>query len=154
MNGPSTAREALIVEALGEVARLVDRIEALTSSMEAKRQALADASGELGDRLKAFEAGMASIISLKVQASAAEQLVRRAVKASSESIEVQTRAMSEAARQAFAAQLDSTLARLTASVQQLIHRVERPCDLWLTHLATAIASSLLTWFVASSLPFR
>jgi len=153
MNGPSTAREALIVEALGEVARLVDRIEALTSSMEAKRQALADASGELGDRLKAFEAGMASI-SLKVQASAAEQLVRRAVKASSESIEVQTRAMSEAARQAFAAQLDSTLARLTASVQQLIHRVERPCDLWLTHLATAIASSLLTWFVASSLPFR
>ena len=153
MNGPSTAREALIVEALGEVARLVDRMEALTSSMESKRQALADASGELGDRLKAFEAGMESI-SLKVQASAAEQLVRRAVKASSESIEVQTRAMSEAARQAFTAQFDSTLARLTASVEQLIEREGRPWELWLTHVATAVASAVLTWLVASLLVFK
>ena len=146
MNGPSTAREALVVEALGEVASLLDRIEALTSSMEAGRLALADASAELGARLESFEAGMAAI-SLKVQASAAEQLVRRAVKASSDSIDAQTRAMSVAARLAFSAQVDSTLARLTASLQQVLQRVDRPWDLWLTHAATAAASAAVTWWL-------
>ena len=146
MNGPSTAREALVVEALGEVASLLDRIEALTSSMEAGRLALADASAELGARLESFEAGMAAI-SLKVQASAAEQLVRRAVKASSDSIDAQTRAMSVAARLAFSAQVDSTLARLTASLQQVLQRVDRPWDLWLCHAATAAASAAVTWWL-------
>jgi phage shock protein A len=153
MNGPTTAREALIVEALREVAHLLDRIESLPSSMEVGRLALANASAELGDRLKAFEAGIASV-SQKVQASAAEQLVRRAVKATSDSIETQTRAMNAAARLAFSTQVDSTLARLTASLQQVLHRVDRPWDLWLTHAATAAASAAVTWWVVSSFAFR
>jgi hypothetical protein len=149
MNGPTTAREALIVEALGEVAVLLDRIESLTSSMEVGRLALANAGAELGDRLKAFEAGIASV-SQKVQASAAEQLVRRAVKATSDSVETQTRAMNAAARLAFSAQVDSNLAQLTASLQQVLHRVDRPWDHWLTHVATATASAAVTWWVVSS----
>jgi hypothetical protein len=153
MNGQTTAREALIVEALGEVAILLDRIESLTSSMEVGRLALANASAELGDRLKAFEAGIASV-SQKVQASAAEQLVRRAVKATSDSIEMQTRAMNTAARLAFSAQVDSNLARLAASLQQVLRRVDRPWDVWLTHAATAAASAAVTWWVVGSFAFR
>ena len=38
MNPPSTAREALIAEALGDVARLIDRVEALTPAMDKARQ--------------------------------------------------------------------------------------------------------------------
>lgn len=153
MNRPTTAREALIVEALGEVALLLDRIESLTSSMEVGRLALANASAELGDRLKAFEAGIASV-SQKVQASAAEQLVRRAVKATSDSIETQTRSMNAAARLAFSEQVDSNLARLTASLQQVLQRVDRPWDLWLTHAATAAVSAAVTWWAVGAFAFR
>jgi len=43
MNQPTTVREALIVEALGDVALLLDRVDSLTSSMEVGRLALAHA---------------------------------------------------------------------------------------------------------------
>lgn len=46
-HGPTTALEALIAEALGEVALLLDRVEILISSMEVERLALANASAEL-----------------------------------------------------------------------------------------------------------
>jgi hypothetical protein len=153
MNGPTTAREALIAEALGEVALLLDRVEALTSSMEVGRMALANARAELSAGLNAFETRMESVTD-QAQTRAIEHIVRRTGEATRLSIEVQTRAMSEAARQAFTAQLDSTLARLASSVQHLIQRVDRPWELWLTHVATAVASAILTWFVASLLAFR
>ena len=151
--GPTTAREALIAEALGEVALLLDRVEALTSSMEVGRLALANAKAELADGLKAFEIAISSVTQ-HAKVKAIEHIVRRTGEATTLSIEVQTRAMSEAARQAFTAQFDSTLARLTASVEQLIEREGRPWELWLTHVATAVASAVLTWLVASLLVFK
>ena len=153
MNRPTTAREALIVEALGDVAVLLDRVESLTSSMEVGRLALAKANAELGDRLNAFETGMVSITQ-QAKARTVEYIVRHTGEATRLSIEAQTRAMNEAARLAFAAQVGSTLARLTTSLQQLIQRVDRPWDLWLTHAATAACSAVLTWFVATSFGFK
>ena len=47
MNRPTSAREALIVEALGDVALLLDRVESLMSSMETGRLELANASAHL-----------------------------------------------------------------------------------------------------------
>ena len=151
--GPTTAREALIAEALGEVALLLDRVEALTSSMEVGRLALANAKAELADGLKAFEIAISSVTQ-HAKVKAIEHIVRRTGEATTLSIEVQTRAMSEAARQAFTAQFDSTVARLTASVEQLIEREGRRWELWLTHVATAVASAVLTWLVASLLVFK
>lgn len=153
MNGPATAREALIVEALGEVALLLDRIESLTSSMEVGRLALANASAELDSRLKAFEARTTSVAQ-QVQVRAIEHIIKRTAKAASDSVESQARAMNAAARLAFSAQVDSNLARLTSLLQQTLHRVDRPWDLWLTHAATAAASAAVTWWVVSSFPFR
>ena len=153
MNGPSTAREALIVEALGDVALLLDRVESLRSSMEAGRQALASANAEFADRLKAFEVAMASVTQ-HAKVKAVEHIARRTGEVTKISIEAQTRAMSEAARLAFSAQLGAPLARLTATVQRLIQRVDRRWELWLTHAATAVASAVLTWFVAVWPVFR
>jgi len=153
MNGPATAREALIVEALGDVALLLDRVESLASSMDAGRLALAKANSELGERLSAFEAGMASITQ-QAKARAVEHILRRTGEATRQSIELQAAAMNEAARLAFTAQVGSTLARLTTSLQQFMQRVDRPWDLWLTHAATAACSAVLTWFVATSFGFK
>lgn len=153
MSDPATAREALIVEALGEVALLLDRVESLTSSMEVGRLGLANASAHLDSRLKAFESGTASVAH-QVQVKAIEHILRRTSKATSDAIELQAGAMNAAARSAFSAQVDSNLARLTHLLQQVLHRIDRPWDLWLTHAATATVSAAVTWWVVSSLAFR
>jgi hypothetical protein len=153
MNGPTTAREALIVEALGDVATILDRIELLMSSMEVGRLGLANAGANLDSRLKAFEVGTAALAQ-QVQARAIEHIIKRTGKATSDAIELQARAMSAAARLAFSTQVDSNLARLTNALQQVIQRVDRPWDLWLTHAATAAVSAAGTWWVVSSVPFR
>lgn len=153
MRGLNTAREALIVEALGDVARLLDRVEALPSSMEAARLALADASTELSDRLKAFEGEIASLTQ-QAKVKVVEHVVRCTNEAARASIETQARAMSAAARLAFSSQVDSNLARLTTTLQQVIRRVDSPWDLWLTHAATAAVSAAITWWVVSSFACR
>jgi hypothetical protein len=153
MSEPTTAREALIVEALGEVALLLDRVESVTSSIEVVCLGLANASAELDNRLKAFEVGTAAVAQ-KVQAKAIEHIVRRTAKATTEAIEVQARAMTAVARLAFSAEVDSNLARLTRSLQQVLHRVDRPWELWLTHAATAAVSAAFTWWAVSSSGFR
>lgn len=153
MNRPTSAREALIVEALGDVALLLDRVESLMSSMETGRLELANASAHLDSRLKAFEAGTASVAQ-KVQVKAIEHIIRRTGKATSDSIELQARAMNAAARLTFSAEVDSNLTRLTHALQQALHRVDRPWDVWLTHAATATVSAALTWWVVSSSGFR
>lgn len=153
MSQPTSAREALIAEALGDVAFLLDRVESLTSSMEVGRLALANASAELDSRLKAFEVGTAAV-ALQVQAKAIEHIVRRTAKATTDATELQARAMTAAARLAFSAEVDSNLARLTPSLQQVLHRVDRPWDLWLTHAATAAVSAAFMWWAVSSSGFR
>ena len=109
MNGPGSAREALIVEALGEVALLLDRVEALTSSMELGRLALASAGADLDMRLKAFEVDTVSL-GRKVQAGAIECIIKSTGQATRDSIESQTRAMNAAAR-------------LERSALQLLHKL-------------------------------
>jgi len=153
MNRPTTAREALIVEALGEVARLLERVESLQSSMDAGRRALVRENAALGERLNAFATAMSSITQ-QAKVKAVEYMVQRTNDATRQSIDAQTRAMNEAARLAFTEQLNPTLARLTVSLQQLVQRADRPWDVWLTHAATAVSSAALTWFVASWFAFK
>ena len=61
MSHPSTAREALIVEAIGDVARLIERVEAVGPVVEESCRALQLASMTLRDELAGFERRMAAI---------------------------------------------------------------------------------------------
>jgi hypothetical protein len=56
MMQPNTTREVLIVEALGEAAKLIRQVEALAPALDESRQALADAHSGLAGQLAAFEA--------------------------------------------------------------------------------------------------
>ena len=51
MNSPATAREALIVEAIGEVAKLLQDVEALTPVLNDSCRALQEANTILRDEL-------------------------------------------------------------------------------------------------------
>ncbi|MEO8124295.1 MAG: hypothetical protein ABI633_09620 [Burkholderiales bacterium] len=147
MNGPSSAREALIAEALGEVGQLLDRVETLSSSLDAGRAGLVHASATLDQRLSVFDAGMTHFTQ-HAKATAVEHIVRRTNEVARQSIELQTRTMHEAARTAFGTELSPTMLQLRAAMQSLIERRQRYWELWLTHLAAAVTASTATWFLA------
>jgi hypothetical protein len=97
MNSTSIAREAFIVETLGEVATLLDRVEAVAPALDASPLALIDAGTEPAGRVTAFESRMAGITeNAKVQA--VKRIARRTDEIARGSTETQTRAMADAAR--------------------------------------------------------
>lgn len=150
MSGPSTAREAFIVETLGEVAALLDRVEAVAPALDASRLALINASTQLAGQVTAFESRMTGITeNAKVQA--VKHIARRTDEIARGSTEAQTRAMEEAARMLFRTEVGPALQRVAMPLQHLAdlaHRGARPWERWLTHVATAVAASGLTWALA------
>jgi hypothetical protein len=151
MSGPSTAREALLIEALGDVAALLDRVEAVAPALDASRGALIQASTDLAGQVAAFESRMAAITeNAKVQA--VRHIARRTDEIARGSAETQTRAMEEAARMLFRTELGPALQRLALPLQHLAdlaQRGARPWQHWLTHAATAVGASALTWALAA-----
>ena len=55
MNDPVGAREALLIEAIGEVVNLIDSVDRLTSGLEEMSRELDRASGGLRVSLAGFE---------------------------------------------------------------------------------------------------
>lgn len=151
MNGTSSAREALIAEALGEVAALLDRVESVGPALDGSRLALIHASTELASQVTAFESRMAGITeNAKVQA--VKHIARRTEEIARGSAEAQTRAMEEAARMLFRTEVGPALQRVAVPLQHLAdlaHRGDHPWQHWLTHAATAVVASGLTWVLAA-----
>jgi hypothetical protein len=147
MNRPNTAREALIAEALGEVARLLDRVEALPLAMRDATQAMTRASDELGGQLGTFEHRMTAI-SEHAKTVVLEHIARRSNELTRRSLDEQSQAMSNAARTLFTTEFGASQHRLAALLQPVAERLQRPWDSWLTHAATAAAASAATWAAA------
>lgn len=146
MTDPTTAREALIVEAVGEAARLIRQVQALAPVLDASCQALLQAHAGLRDTLAAFESRMLAITE-NAKTRTVQHLAARVDEAARRSIEQQSRAMADAARVAFGTELGATLQRLHATMQPLIERPKRHWEQWLTHLAAASAASAATWIL-------
>ena len=143
MTHPSTTREALIVEALGEAEKLIRQVEALAPALDQSRQALADAHSGLAGQLAAFEAQVVALTE-KAKVQAVKHILARTDEAARRSIELQSRAMADAARVAFGADLGAAMQRL----QTLHQRPGRRWEQWLTHAAAAATASAATWTLA------
>lgn len=61
MNRPTTAKEALIAEALGDMAALIERLETLAPELQASRQALVLSHKELVNEVAIFKAQMTEV---------------------------------------------------------------------------------------------
>lgn len=146
MTQPSTTREALIVEALDEAAKLIRQVEVLAPALDESRQALADAHSALAVQLAAFEREVASLTE-KAKVQAVKHILARSDEAAKRSIELQSRAMADAARVAFGSDLGAALQRL----QSLHERPGRRWEPWLTHAAAAATASAATWTLAVTL---
>jgi len=143
MTHPSTTREALIVEALGEAEKLIRQVEALAPALDQSRQALADAHSGLAGQLAALEAQVLALTE-KAKVQAVKHILARTDEAARRSIELQSRAMADAARVAFGADLGAAMQRL----QSLHERPGRRWEQWLTHAAAAATASAATWTLA------
>lgn len=150
MSHPSTAREALIVEAIGDVAKLIQRVEAMAPALDETCEALLLTSTKLRDDLAGFERRMAAITE-QAKTHTAKHIAARADEAARRSIDQQSQAIADAARVAFGAELGATMQRLQTVLRPLLERHEGPWEQWLTHAATAVGASAATLALAAYL---
>jgi hypothetical protein len=146
MTHPNTTREVLIVEAIGEAAKLIRQVEALAPALDRSRQELADAHSGLSGQLAAFETQVLALTE-KAKVVAVKHVLARTEEAARQSADLQSRAMADAARVAFGADLGATLQRL----QSLHARPGPRWEPWLTHAAAAATASAATWTLAITL---
>lgn len=150
MTHPSTAREVLIVEALGEAAKLIRQVEALAPLLDESRQALADAHSRLADQLAEFETQVTGLTE-KAKVQAVKHILARTDEAARRSIDQQGRAMADAARVAFGGEIGATLQRLQSALQPSGAPMGRRWVGWLAHAAAAAMGSAVTLILAALL---
>lgn len=146
MGDLTTAREALVAEALGEVARVAERLEAVVPEVDASREALTQAGANLSDQLTSFEARMTAITE-NAKGVAIRHIARRTDELARSSGEAQVRAMQSAAMTLFRDELHPALQRLAGSLQEQPRKAR--FERWLTHAAVAILASALSWAMAA-----
>ena len=137
---PATAREALIAELLGDVAHLLDRVDALAPRMETAQQGLARAANNLGAVVQPFHDRIAAI-GAETAKGAVEHIRQRSSEIARNCADEQIRSMTDAARAMFSREIEPHLRRLEASAERIVKRAERPWDSWLTHAATAVTAA-------------
>ena len=146
MTHPNSTREVLIVEALGDAAKLIRQVEALAPVLDESRQALADAHSGLAGQLAAFEARVLALTE-KSKVLAVKHILARTEEAARQSAELHSRAMADAARVASGAEIGAALQRL----KSLHERPEQHWEPWLTHAATAVTASASTLMLTLTL---
>lgn len=144
MSDPIAAREALLIEAIGEAAMLIETVSRVAPALQALCAEVARADAGLRDNLAAFEGRMTAITET-AKIRTLQHLAVRAEEATRRSIDQQRQAMTEAARVAFGAHLGSSMERLQALVKPLVEDRQRRWETWLCHVATATAASAATW---------
>ena len=152
MTGPRTAREALIAEAIGDLAVMLDRVEALPPAMDKSHRELVDARTQLATPLSSFE-GQVTAQTDKLKLEAVKYIVARTDQAARQMVEAHTQSMSETIRPLFKAAVDAALQRLAASLQHLAERQER-LRRWLIYAAAAVIASNLMLALAARLWVR
>lgn len=149
----ATAREALIIEAIGEVARLIRQVDALAPDMQETCHALHRADAKLHDTLAGFEARLAAI-SERAKTQTVQQLEMQ-MNAAAQQVAVRLcGALAAAAQQAFQDQVGSTvkwqhvvLEDLKALLERLAkQRAERWIP-WATHATALLFGAMLTLWV-------
>lgn len=145
MNHTGSAREVLIAEALGDLARLLERTEALQPAMLESRQALVEAHVRLADQMATFETHVAALTE-KAKVQAVKHILARTDEAARQSVQVQTRAMTEAAQAIFKEEVRQVFQR-----RSLPHQHQERWGQLLGHAVTAAVASLLTWVLTAHL---
>ncbi|MBY0236189.1 MAG: hypothetical protein K2W93_14510 [Burkholderiaceae bacterium] len=152
MNAPSSAREALLVEALGDVAVLLDRIEKVGPVLASTADAIVLATTRLEAQAATMEARMATLAA-HTQAQAVKHIARRTGELLHSAAEAESQSMAAFARALLHAELNPALRSLVQSAQACAANSGNLAGsgrtMWWACAATATGSSILTWALAT-----
>lgn len=147
MNRPSTAKEALIAEALGDMAGLIDRLEKLAPVMSIAHQELVQSSHALVSKVSMFEFRMSDISQNPVELCV-KQIEQKASGVCAQTLNSQILAMQSAAREMFNKEFHPVVNRTVTQLEYLA-RLAQPDQNrwlpWLTHGASFVTGAALTW---------
>ena len=149
MNRPTTAKEALIAEVLGDMASLVDQIEKLEPLMNTSRKELAQVSNHRVRQVSGFEVRMADLTQ-KAAELCLTQIGQRASGVCTKTLDSQIVAMQSAAREMFNKEFHPVVNRVVSQLEHLTRLAEpnqNPWMPWLTHGAAFVTGAALTWLV-------
>lgn len=133
-----------MVEALGDIAALLDRVDAVLPALDAARQATVGAGEQLGKQLEALE-GRVAALTETARTKVVHYIVGRTEEAARRAQAVQSRAMADAAREVFRGEAERSLQRVAAALQRSSAHAFDAWQTWLTHAATAAIASAITW---------
>ena len=156
MNRPSTAREALIAETLGDVAALVERVEALAPAMDASRQALVHISEELVNQVATFD-NRTEMLTNNAVVVASNLILRRANEVTARTLDTQIQAMHAAAREMFSKEFNPAVLRVVARLDhlaQLDQQKENRWMRWFTHACAFVTGASLACLVLVEIAIR
>lgn len=142
MSKATNAREALIFEMIGDVSDLIDKLEQLQTPIHEVAEGVTRANTNLLASLATFERQILSL-SERAKVQAVQHILARTDEAAKRAIEQQSRAMTDAARVAFGAEVGAALQRLQTIT--VTHRRRERWETWLAHFATASMSAGLTF---------
>lgn len=149
---PPSAREALIAEALGEIAALLDRVDGVVQALELATASATDACARIDARAAAFEASTAALVEASKQhlvrhvAMKTEELGRAAG-------EAQIQAVGDALGDLFRNELEPLAERLAADCARRTAGSRGWHRHW-AYAAIAIGTSAITAFAATYLLSR
>jgi len=151
MNPPDTAREAFFIEALGEMAELIARIEACGPALEASQRQLIQGCKDLAQQATDLERRTAAVVE-RINVVAPKYIAHRVHEATRAAADAQVRAMEAAAQTLFWTEIGPALERMARPLQLLMTDLRRRCgNRWesaLNHAATAAVAASLTWGLA------
>lgn len=151
MNPPDTAREAFFIEALGDMAELIARIEACAPALEASQRQLLRACNQLDQQATDLERRTAVVVE-GIKVVAPKYVTQRVYEASRAAADAQVRAMEAAAQSLFRTEIGPALDRMARPLQLLVNELLQRCGTWwesaLTHAAAAALASSVTLLLA------
>ena len=134
MNRPTTAKEALLAEALGEMASLIERVEAVVPHVDESRKALILTGEVLSRKIANIEPEMKEFTGQAKQVTA-KYIDRYLAEVTTKARETQTKAMQEAAHELFRKEFDPLVHRVVAHLQQLAQKQTTTWSKLVTHAA-------------------
>jgi hypothetical protein len=143
MGRPSDTREVLIAEALGDFVKVLDRIDAVTPTLQETCGQLEFTATRLLGSVEPFQTRIGTM-ALETQNRAVAHIVQQANLVARKTLDEQTRAMQESARRIFNDEVVPPLHRLASELRQAHVRAQSPWEVWLTHAAAAITAASCT----------
>lgn len=143
MGRPSDTREVLIAEALGDFAKVLDRIDAVTPTLKEARDELEFTTAKLLGSVEPFQARIVTM-ALETQDRAVGHITQQANLVARKTFDEQTRVMQESARRIFNDEVVPPLHRVASELRQANLRMQPSWEVWLTHAAAAVTAASCT----------